>query len=55
MTLKDQIKFKKLLKRDICKHLDITMPTLKSKLDDPKRLTILDVEKLRELELEITV
>jgi hypothetical protein len=53
MTIKEQIKQRKLLKRDLCKVLDCTMPTLKVKLDNPKRLTLGDVEKLQKIGLNI--
>jgi hypothetical protein len=55
MDIRQQLKEKKLLKRDVCAHLGCTMPTLKSKLDEPTRLTISDIRALRELGIEIKV
>ena len=55
MDIQKQLKEKKLLKRDVCAHLGCTMPTLKSKLDEPTRLTVSDIMALRELGLKIEV
>lgn len=55
MDLKQQLKQLKLLKRDVSAHLNMTMPTLKSKLDHTDSLTIGDVKKLRELGFKIEI
>jgi hypothetical protein len=34
---------------DVCKHLGITMPTLKSRLKEPDTLTVREVVKLKQL------
>lgn len=55
MTITEQMKLKKILKRDVCEHLGITMPTLKVKLEDNSKLTLNDVQKLRELGIKIEI
>lgn len=55
MNIREQLKERKLLKRDVCNHLGCTMPTLKSKLDNPAKLTLGDVEKLKELGLTFNI
>ena len=49
--LKYQIMDLKLLKKDIAAHLGMSMPTLKTKLENPENLTISDVQKLGELDV----
>lgn len=55
MELKKQIKSKKIKLRDVANELGMTMPTLKSKLDDPNRLTVSDIMKLRDLGITIKI
>ena len=47
MDIKEQLKARKMLKRELANKMEITMPTLKKKLDDPRNLTVGEVEKLR--------
>lgn len=42
-----------LKRKDVAEALGITMPTLKSKLRDPEKLTIKDLHKLQELKFNI--
>lgn len=55
MDLREQLKQLKLSKRDVSAHLGMTMPTLKSKFDNPGNLTITNVNKLRELGFKIEI
>ena len=55
MNIREQLKERKLLKRDVCKHLGCTMPTLMSKLDNPAKLTLGDVEKLKQLGITFNI
>ncbi len=40
-------------KMAVVKHLDMTLPTLNSKLANPSKFTVSDLEKLRELNINI--
>jgi hypothetical protein len=42
-----------LKRKDVAKSLGITMPTLKSKLKDPNRLTVADITALKNLKFEL--
>jgi transcriptional regulator with XRE-family HTH domain len=53
--IKEQLKQKKMLKRELADKMGITMPTLKKKLDNPIHLTVGDIEKLRNLGFQITI
>jgi DNA-binding Xre family transcriptional regulator len=55
MDIKTQLKERKMLKRELADEMGITMPTLKKKLDEPRHLTIGEVEKLRQLGFIINV
>lgn len=55
MDIKTQLKERKMLKRELADEMGITMPTLKKKLDEPRHLTIGEVEKLRRLGFIINV
>jgi transcriptional regulator with XRE-family HTH domain len=44
-----------LKRKDVADALGITMPTLKSKLRDPGKLTLKDVQKLQELSFNVTL
>jgi len=55
MDIKMQLKERKMLKRQLADEMGITMPTLKKKLDEPRHLTIGEVEKLRQLGFIINV
>lgn len=54
-NIREQLKAKKMLKRDLAEQMGITMPTLKKKLDNPRHLTVGDIEKLRNLGFNITI
>lgn len=54
-NIREQLKEKGMLRRELANELGITMPTLKSKLDNPRRLTVGDIEKLRNLGFNITI
>ena len=53
--IKEQLKEKKMLKRELADKLGMTMPTLKKKLDEPKHLTVGEIMRLRELGFNITI
>jgi hypothetical protein len=42
-----------LKRKDVANSLGITMPTLKSKLKDPNRLTVRDISLLKNLKFEL--
>lgn len=42
-----------LKRKDVAEALGITMPTLKSKLRDPGKLTVSDLQKLQKLEFNL--
>jgi DNA-binding Xre family transcriptional regulator len=55
MDIKQQLKERKMLKRELADEMGITMPTLKKKLDEPRHLTVGDIERLRQLGFIINV
>lgn len=42
-----------LKRKDVANSLGITMPTLKSKLKDPNRLTVADITALKKLQFSL--
>jgi hypothetical protein len=41
-------------KQDVCDSLQMTMPTLNSKIKDPKKLTVKDIENLKKIKFNLT-
>ena len=42
-----------LRKQDVCDSLQMTMPTLNSKIKDPKKLTVKDIENLKKIKFNL--
>ncbi len=53
MEFINDLKRLKLKRQDVADSLGITMPTLKSKLVDPMRLTVGDIIELRKLNFNL--
>lgn len=49
----NDLKRLKLKRKDVANSLGITMPTLKSKLTDPNRLTVADISALKNLKFSL--
>ena len=49
----DDLRRLSLLKKDVAEKLDITMPTLNSKIQNPETFTVKDLKNLKELEFKL--
>lgn len=53
LLFKAELKRLKLRKKDVAKHLNLTMPTLKGRVEDPNTFKIKEVKLMRELGFDI--
>ena len=49
----DDLRRLSLLKKDVAEKLEITMPTLNSKIQNPETFTVKDLKNLKELEFKL--
>ena len=53
LLFKAELKRLKLRKKDVAKHLNLTMPTLQGTVEDPNTFKIQEVKLMRELGFDI--
>lgn len=49
----DNLRRLSLKKKDVCNKLEMTMPTLNSKIQNPETFTVKDLNNLKELEFNL--